>query len=769
MSYLYGPQTHYCWPSPVHEQARPQFSNGGNYAQTYHHTLRDSSISSYIPSTTCQNYASYQPQPATPTNYHSPTNQNNGFFAVNNQQQSYSVPVANTQNRFSLAPQQTQYTSYHTAAATSQGYQNSVPSWPTAAVTQLASFPPTRDYQGPVQITSKPYQQPIGQTLAADPLRQSYLNSSGIYSTPIGQNDSSYLSNSIIRGNEPLRASYHSSLSAPQVQLHGRSNSVGQKVIENLRGSFHFNQESEIIKSRPSVSFDRRTQPATVENILRTSFNQGNQPNSTYISPHSPRLYDRPSVLAPDWNFQPTAINGIQTQPTNLGTTAAGNTTRGSSLNRSQTQGVDESFHQTEVHPPKADSRPSSYKPHPVMGDQSVSPRSLSPENKQKNPLMFPTGTPSTKAEYRNLEIPNTPSSFIISENSSPTTPDSRSQSTHGKSLRSIKLFETPAQQNHAYPNVGHQPFNPPVALSASNSMASLPPVKIDIHTDSCYNYLNKRMYNTNHDTHTPLEQFFFRESVGQHKVAQTLAPLLPTVQIPTPLKIQRRKKYLLVLDIDETLVHSELIVEQNVPKPEKANIVYDRQLQFPNPNGTVDVYGIRFRPFLMEFLHRMSKHYDLALYTASAEDYGNAVANELDPAGNLFVARLFRQHCIHVNGVNVKSMRNFEGKDAYLIDNLIYSFPFDLDRGIPICPFVDDAMDVELKDLAEILENLPCYDSMHSLVTELLGLQEFYGFLGQKSMRKSQSQPVTPILQKHESANQGLNDRTAGTNTIYF
>ena len=764
MSYLYSPQNVYGWPSSGYEQPRPQYTNGTTYAQGYN-SLRDSSISSYTPSPTYQNFVSYQPQVATSSNYSSPTYQNGSYYPVNSQPQSYSVPVSKTQNHFSFAPQQTTYTSYHAAGATSQTYQTNAPAF------QTTHYSPSPAFQQPVQIAPKPYLQPYsGPTYAADSLRQSYHSPSDVYNQTSRLNDSSYLGTGgiEIRSSDPLRGSYNTGLTTPQVHLYGRSNSVGQKVIDTLRGSIHVNQESDAARNRNSVSFDRRNQPTTVDNLMRSSISSGYQNNNSPVLENI-SLYDRPATNAPAWNMAATPVNGNQVQGNGQAKPASPNSTSVPVLSGSFHKASEESFHQSETSKSKSNSRPSSYRPQQLVGDLTPSARSLSPDNKQNNPLLLGMGSTPSKGELKNLNIPNTPGSFIISENSSPTTPDSRSQSTHGKSLRSIKLFETPGQHHHAYPSVGHQPFNPSVPLSVSNSRGSLPPVKIDIHTDSCYNYLNKRMYKANHDAHTPLEQFFFRESVGQFKVAQMLAPLLPTVTMPSPVKIPRRKKYLLVLDIDETLVHSELIVEQNVPKPEKADVAYDRQLKFPNPNGTFDVYGIRFRPFLMEFLHRMSKLYDLALYTASAEDYGNAVANELDPAGTLFVARLFRQHCIHVNGVNVKSMKNFEGNDAYLVDNLIYSFPFDLDRGIPICPFVDDAMDVELKDLAEILENLPCYDSMHSLVTELLGLEDFYGFLRQKSMRNSHSQPVTPILQKHESATQGSNDRTAGTNTIYF
>lgn len=613
----------------------------------------------------------------------------------------------------------------------------------------------------------------------ADPLRQSVFGGIGqltplnTISTPrtIGSGPQFQQT----RGTDNLRASQNFNIYNPEVQLYGRSNSVSQTTSDPMRSSFYNTpfQELDFSRIRPSTSVDTRIPTAQGQPNFRPSMSFG-QNYQTIYSPEVTTIYSAPNTQA--WNKPVTSGNLSKAFSGEQANQSPVSTKQQLEHNKPRAPQNIEAVAQA----PTTNGVPA-VQPAPVANKNNISnnyspvTNGLSPESKRNNPLWFGfngnngSSTPS-KPEVKNLNVATTPGSFVISEPSTPTTPDVRgNQSTHGKSLRSIKLFETPAPKNHAYPTVGHLAYNPAVPLAMSSSNKGYPPVKIDIHTDSCYNYLNKRMYFENHETHTPLEQFFFRESLGQFKVAQMLAPHLPTVKLPTPKQIPRRKKYLLVLDIDETLVHSELIVEQNVPKAEKAHIAYDRKLEFPNPNGTFDVYGIRFRPFLMEFLQRMNKHYDLALYTASAQDYGNAVASELDPTGTLFVARLFRENCIHVNGVNVKSMKNFEGTDAYLVDNLIYSFPFDLERGIPICPFVDDAMDVELKDLAEILENLPSYDSLHSLVNELLGLKDFYAFLGKKISAESDSPQLSPIMKQHEAATQSANDRTAGANTIYF
>lgn len=300
----------------------------------------------------------------------------------------------------------------------------------------------------------------------------------------------------------------------------------------------------------------------------------------------------------------------------------------------------------------------------------------------------------------------------------------------HGKSMRSIQLFNTPTA---ASPNKLHPSRNPMVKAESPNSRArrNLParekPSMLDIHADSCYNYLNKRRYRVSGQDQTPLEAFFLQESLNQFKVVNALQSrkgnLYPGNK-PGPLR--RTKKYLLVLDIDETLVHSEPIIV-NGQQTGAANKQFDKTLRFNNPNGSYDVYGVKFRPFLHDFIHRMSKLYDLAVYTASAKDYADAIMDTIDPSRSIFCARLYREHCLPVAGMNLKNMENFDGKDVFIVDNLIYSFAFHMNQGIPICAFVDDPMDVELQDLAEILENLPFYESMPALIQDMLGLDEFY------------------------------------------
>ena len=302
----------------------------------------------------------------------------------------------------------------------------------------------------------------------------------------------------------------------------------------------------------------------------------------------------------------------------------------------------------------------------------------------------------------------------------------------HGKSMRSIQLFNQPST---AAPPQLHPADNPEVGLDSPRMkpgrQSSIPmPLnpRLNIHADSCYNFLNKRKYKIPGAQLTPLEAFFLKESLVQFRTAENLQKARPASLIPqaAPPQIRRTRKYLLVLDIDETLVHSEVLVDGGRPVAH-SNKPYDHELTFNNPGGKSDVFGVRIRPFALDFVNKMCQIYDVAIYTASARDYADAVMDIFDPQRTLFAARLYREHCMRQGTVNVKNMELFRDPTCVLVDNLIYSFAFHMNQGIPICPFVDDMMDVELEDLGDVLQNLDHYESFDALIQDLLGLNEFY------------------------------------------
>jgi len=180
----------------------------------------------------------------------------------------------------------------------------------------------------------------------------------------------------------------------------------------------------------------------------------------------------------------------------------------------------------------------------------------------------------------------------------------------------------------------------------------------------------------------------------------QSPPPLLPPSSCP--------QKPTLVLDLDETLVHAKV------------------QLEEPSyPARMIVVEGTRIwlalRPLAHQFLSLLAVHYELVVWTAGTEPYGRAVVNELDPSGSLISHSLFRQHCTQDEGVFVKDLSRL-GRDerTRICDNNPVSFRFQPDAGILVKDFYGDPYDGVLKSLLTYLTKKVLLDSFDGRNTEV-------------------------------------------------
>jgi len=79
-------------------------------------------------------------------------------------------------------------------------------------------------------------------------------------------------------------------------------------------------------------------------------------------------------------------------------------------------------------------------------------------------------------------------------------------------------------------------------------------------------------------------------------------------------------KPYTLVLDLDETLVHTST---------RKLSGSIECKVKFKT--GSEIRYWVKFRPFLNEFLQELDKYYNIIIFTASLSEYADAVLGLID------------------------------------------------------------------------------------------------------------------------------------------
>ena len=152
-----------------------------------------------------------------------------------------------------------------------------------------------------------------------------------------------------------------------------------------------------------------------------------------------------------------------------------------------------------------------------------------------------------------------------------------------------------------------------------------------------------------------------------------------------------------LVLDLDETLVHSSFKPVPNADFTIKVEI--DGKMS--------DVYVIK-RPWVDYFLKEVEKDWEIVVFTASLPKYANPVLDLLDVRKTVRW-RLFRRHCYAFQGNYVKDLTCLgrELSQTVIVDNAPYSYAFHPQNALPISTFIDNKNDNELLNAVPYLRDL--------------------------------------------------------------
>ena len=176
--------------------------------------------------------------------------------------------------------------------------------------------------------------------------------------------------------------------------------------------------------------------------------------------------------------------------------------------------------------------------------------------------------------------------------------------------------------------------------------------------------------------------------------------------------------KKTLVLDLDETLVHSVGSVENG----EGGEPQHDFIIQIPQSNNSSHDVHVMVRPHVDEFLQRMSKRFELVIFTASISKYANPLLNIVDKMGYV-PFRLFREHCTLINTAFVKDLNLLgrDAKDIIILDNNPTAYSLNHYNGFPIKSWFDDKNDDELLKICPILEFLSYVPDVREYIKKIV------------------------------------------------
>lgn len=190
-------------------------------------------------------------------------------------------------------------------------------------------------------------------------------------------------------------------------------------------------------------------------------------------------------------------------------------------------------------------------------------------------------------------------------------------------------------------------------------------------------------------------------------------------------LKPEHRDKNTLVLDLDETLVHSSSSRASHNP-----DSGHDIKLPLILDDGQRCEVFVKLRPFVHDFLRSVGEMFEVVVFTASVSKYASPLISVLDPEGKYCHHRLYREHCTETpgttNSINYVKDLTLLGRSlnkVIIIDNSPIAYLFQPRNAIPCTSWHGDTDDNELPQFLPLLQLLSVVDDVYPILDAYHGL----------------------------------------------
>ena len=154
------------------------------------------------------------------------------------------------------------------------------------------------------------------------------------------------------------------------------------------------------------------------------------------------------------------------------------------------------------------------------------------------------------------------------------------------------------------------------------------------------------------------------------------------------------KKKYTLVLDLDETLIHlrqKKDVINLKNDVNIKINNISDNF--YENYDKDRNKYLLQFRVGLFSFLTILKPFYEIISFTSATKEYANVIINEIEKKRKFFDYNFYREHTVIYKDTFVKDISRIgrDIKKIIIIDNNEFNFVLNKENGIKIAPYYGD------------------------------------------------------------------------------